>query len=60
MTGKKKAPCCDRCGGFNVAADATASWDSETGDWVLESVCDSAYCYDCELVIKYLDWKEEA
>ena len=40
---------CDECGGTNVNADAFATWDFETQDWVLKSTFDKgADCSDCE------------
>jgi hypothetical protein len=40
--------CCARCGSANVLRDAWACWDVRSGDWVLASVFDHAFCVHCD------------
>jgi hypothetical protein len=39
---------CATCGSENVRADAYASWDADTGEWVLHSIYDEKFCEVCE------------
>lgn len=39
---------CAACGSSAVKRDAWAEWDDESQSWVLGSVFDAAYCFDCE------------
>lgn len=41
---------CSKCGGTNTQVSATARWDVDKQEWVLEDVDDSPYgdyCDDC-------------
>ena len=38
---------CTKCG-EPVLKDAWASWDTETQQWVLETVFDQAFCSNCD------------
>ena len=49
-------PFCRSCGSEQVARDAWACWNPETGLWELEQVFDDAHCHACEGSTK-LDWK---
>jgi hypothetical protein len=45
----KQQPTCPTCGGYNIYADANASWDFENQQWALANTYEpSGYCNDCE------------
>jgi hypothetical protein len=44
---KKYLYVCSYCGTDNVTSDATAEWDFEKQDWVLNDVNDYSYCGEC-------------
>jgi hypothetical protein len=37
---------CEKCGGANVASDATAVWDAKTQAWIIVGHYDSSECLD--------------
>jgi hypothetical protein len=39
---------CSGCGSTNVQWDATASWDEDKQEFVLDDVCDNTWCTNCE------------
>jgi hypothetical protein len=39
---------CKVCGSDNVVMDAWVKWNPEKDDWEIDSVHDTAFCYDCE------------
>ena len=43
-----KRPYCTNCGSEEVAVDATAEWDFDAQEWVLDSTFDHAYCGGCD------------
>ena len=49
---------CATCGSENVRADAYASWDADTGEWILHSIYDEKFCEVCETSTSLLDIDE--
>ncbi|WP_437434682.1 hypothetical protein [Sulfitobacter geojensis] len=49
---------CATCGSESVRADAYASWDADTGEWVLHSIYDEKYCEVCETSTSLLEVDE--
>lgn len=49
---------CATCGSENVRADAYASWDADTGEWVLHSIYDEKFCEVCETSTSLLEVDE--
>lgn len=52
-------PTCSHCGSPNVRADAYASWDLTTHEWVLENTYETYFCADCETDDIEPIWKED-
>lgn len=49
---------CATCGSENVRADAYASWDADTGEWILHSIYDEKICEVCETSTSLLEVDE--
>ena len=44
----KQQPVCPECGSNDIGLEATAIWDMDAQDWVLNSTFDSnGYCREC-------------
>ena len=51
-------PVCNACGSEDIARDARACWNPDTGLWEVETVFDETYCTAC---VEYttLAWREK-
>lgn len=58
MSAPKKIlkPICRKCGSDNIACDATAAWNVDTGAWELAGENDNAQCQDCGYDSDYMPW----
>lgn len=54
----REKPVCACCGSDDVVLDATAAWDIDAQEWVLNSTFDDAYCNTCETEDCKLNWPE--
>jgi hypothetical protein len=55
-----KTPVCPHCGSINVVVDAAVEWDSESQEWVINTIYTKAcYCSDCERGDCDVEWNEE-
>ena len=51
-------PVCRYCGSKDLISDATAYWDHNLREWVLNDVMGSNYCNTCDTEGKYCNWEE--
>lgn len=51
-------PICHVCKSDNLIANATATWNFEEQEWVVQDIMSDAFCTDCADTMK-IEWVED-